>query len=74
MSLVDQLRHRPVGATASQMREAADLIEAAETALGENLTWIADQCDLSVRQKDAETLRRLAALDAMWKQLVKALH
>lgn len=42
----------------------------AEAALGDNLQWIADQVDLSVRQKCPETLRRLAQLDAAWKSLV----
>ena len=45
----------------------------AEEALGENLVWIADQADLGVRQKDPETLRRLAQLDAGWKAMVFAI-
>ena len=45
----------------------------AEEALGNNLVWIADQCDLSIRQKDAETLRRLAELENAWKVVCKHL-
>lgn len=72
MSLVDQLKSRPVGTTAGQMREAAELIQDAEMVLGNNLTWLADQLDLRIRQKDAETLRRLAELNALWTRLAKA--
>ncbi len=41
-----------------------------ESALGNNLVWITDQADLGVRQKDPETLRRLAELDRAWKWAV----
>lgn len=49
------------------------VLKQAETVLGENLAWIADQADLGVRQKDAETLRRLEQLDKGWKLLLGAI-
>lgn len=52
------------------MREA--LIQA-EEALGENLVWLADQLGQNVRQRDPETLRKLAQLQAAWLACVKAL-
>lgn len=51
----------------------ADALRQAEEALGENLVWITDQADLGVRQKDPETLRRLAQLEGAWKALVNTL-
>jgi hypothetical protein len=49
------------------------LLKLAEQALGENLQWITDQADLGVRQKDAETLRRLKQLNDAWVTIAKAL-
>lgn len=49
-----------------------ELLRDAEAALGENLVWIVDQADLGIRQKDAETLRRLKHLDDTWKKLAIA--
>lgn len=46
----------------------------AEEALGENLQWIADRLDLAIRQKDPETLRKMAQLNAAWISVVKALN
>jgi hypothetical protein len=51
-----------------------DLIIELESALGNNLVWIADQADLGIRQKDPETLRRLAELDAAWKLATKRIN
>ena len=48
------------------------LIEA-ESALGANLVWIQDRVNLSVRQGDAETLKRLAHLTHGWKMVCAAL-
>lgn len=48
-------------------------IIAAEAALGENLTWLADKLDLSIRQKDEETLRRLKQLNTAWIALAMVL-
>ena len=48
------------------------LVEA-ESALGANLVWIQDRVGLSVRQGDAETLRRLAHLTHGWKMVCAAL-
>jgi hypothetical protein len=45
----------------------------AEAAIGENLVWLSDALDLRIRQRDAETLRRLAQLNDAWIQLCKAL-
>jgi hypothetical protein len=45
----------------------------AETALAENLVWLTDKLDLEVRQKDPDTLRRLAQLNAAWISCAKAL-
>jgi hypothetical protein len=45
----------------------------AETALGENLVWLTDKLDQLVRQKDADTLRRLAQLNDAWIACCKAL-
>ena len=53
------------------MRES---LEAAEEALGNNLQWITDLADLPVRQGDADTLRRLAELNAAWVRLATTLH
>ncbi len=50
-----------------------EALKLAEDAIGSNLVWIADQADLGVRQKDPETLRRLAQLDAAWYSLVRHL-
>lgn len=47
-------------------------IEQAEEALGNNLVWLADALDLRIRQKDTETLRRLAELNTAWIALAKA--
>lgn len=47
----------------------AELVDTAETALGENLVWIGDQLDLQVRQGDADVSRRLAHLDQGWRAL-----
>lgn len=41
--------------------------------MGENLTWLADKLDLQVRQKDSETLAKLAQLEAAWKLCVLTL-
>jgi hypothetical protein len=49
-----------------------ELLTTAEAALGENLVWLGDQLDLAIRQKDAETIRRLAQLNAGWIALVRA--
>lgn len=49
-----------------------ELLDRAESALGENLVWLTDQLDLAVRQKDPETLRRLAQLNAGWIALCHA--
>lgn len=46
-----------------------EAVQKAEVALGENLVWLTDQLELSVRQKDPETLRRLAQLDEAWRFL-----
>ena len=43
-----------------------EMLKLAEQALGENLTWICDQVDLQVRQKDPETLRRLQQMNDAW--------
>lgn len=51
-----------------------DAIEAvclAEESLGENLTWLTNQLNLQVRQKDPETLRRLKQLNDTWVILAK---
>lgn len=45
----------------------------AEKALGENLVWLADQLDIRIRQKDSDTLRKLAQLESAWKACVAAL-
>lgn len=45
-----------------------------EAALGENLVWISDVVDQRVRQKDAETLRKLAQLNTAWQAVAKLLH
>ena len=52
--------------------EQRQAIQEAEKALGENLVWLTDKLDLQVRQKDAETLRRLKQLNEAWKGLVHA--
>jgi hypothetical protein len=49
-----------------------EVIEQAETALGENLVWIADQVDIKIRQKDTETLRKLAQLNLAWQACAQA--
>lgn len=49
------------------------LLQQLEAALGENLVWITDKFDLEVRQKDAETLRRLAQLQGAWQAVCKAI-
>ena len=55
---------------------ASDTVKAAviqaEEALGENLTWLSDQLDQKVRQKDPETLRRLKQINDAWVALAKA--
>ena len=51
----------------------SEAIIAAEAALGENLVWLADQLDLKIRQKDPETVRRLAQLNDAWVALAKVL-
>ena len=51
----------------------ASTVRIAESALGENLVWLADALDLKIRQKDPETLKRLAVLNAAWTLLAKAL-
>ena len=55
---------------------APDLLAAcveAEQALGENLTWLADELDLHVRQGDAETVAKLAQLTAAWRTVCFAI-
>jgi hypothetical protein len=42
------------------------VLQATEAALGNNLQGLTDLLDLRIRQKDAETLRRLAELNAAW--------
>ena len=51
-----------------------NVIDEAEAALGENLVWITDKLDLQVRQKDAETLRKLEQLNKAWQSLCQAQH
>jgi hypothetical protein len=46
-------------------------IALAESALGENLVWLSDHFDLEIRQRDPETMRRLAQLNAAWIALAK---
>lgn len=61
---------------AARMLAADALLNAlkqAEEVLGGNLVWITDQADLGVRQKDPETLRRLAELHNGWKALVASI-
>ena len=48
-------------------------LRAAEAALGDNLVWITDKCDLEVRQQDVETLRRLDQLESAWKDCVRTI-
>lgn len=50
-----------------------DALEQAESALGENLVWLADVLDQAIRQKDPETLRRLKQLTDAWVVCCKAL-
>ncbi len=45
----------------------------AEQALGENLIFITDTLDLSVRQKDKGVLQRLHQLNEAWALIVKTL-
>lgn len=52
-------------------KETAAAILAAEEALGNNLVWLADALDLSIRQKDAQTLAKLDELNAAWVGLCK---
>ncbi|MET4190744.1 MULTISPECIES: hypothetical protein [unclassified Bradyrhizobium] len=52
------------------LREAAI---AAEAALGENLTWLADKFDLSIRQGDEDVKRRLDQLNEAWIGLTRAI-
>lgn len=44
-----------------------------EQALGGNLVWLNDKLDLSIRQRDSETLRRLEQLNSAWKAACIAL-
>ncbi|MFA5166873.1 MAG: hypothetical protein WC449_06310 [Candidatus Paceibacterota bacterium] len=57
----------------SAVPELLKALELAETALGENLQWIADVADLRIRQKDRETLAKLDQLTAAWKACVAAI-
>ena len=57
-------------AVAPDMQTA--LVEA-EAALGENLQWLTDALGVQVRQGDAETLQRLAQLNAAWVTICRAL-
>ena len=50
-----------------------EALKEAEETLGANLVWIRDRVDLSVRQGDAETLKRLAHLTHGWKTVCAAL-
>jgi hypothetical protein len=51
-----------------------EVLEMVEAALGENLQFITDLADLRLRQKDAETLRRLQQLSDAWVTVVKLLY
>ena len=55
------------------IKALAEAVTEAETALGENLHWLADKLDQAIRQKDAETIAKLAQLNAAWEMCVKAL-
>jgi hypothetical protein len=50
-----------------------EALQLAEETLGNNLVWIADQCDLKIRQNDPETLQRLQQLNEGWKAICQAL-
>ena len=51
--------------------QVSKVITQAESALGENLVWLTDKLDLEVRQRNADTLRRLKQLNDAWVSLAK---
>jgi len=51
-----------------------DALRAVEQALGNNLVWLADELDLSVRQGDTDAIRRLNELNTAWVFVCKVIH
>ena len=49
-----------------------DACKQAEAALGENLTWLADQLDLLIRQKNPDVARRMGQMTDAWIKLCRA--
>lgn len=54
--------------------ELHEVIAKAEAALGNNLVWLDDKFDLSLRQEDRDVQRRLSEMKDAWSLLCKAMQ
>lgn len=66
--------HRSHAELIAEAPRMLDTLRQAEETLGNNLTWLYDQLDLSIRQGDRDVITRLEAIKDAWFKIVTVLH
>lgn len=76
-AVVDGSQTQAINVLTDALKDIAELHEViakAEAALGNNLVWLDDKFDLSLRQEDRDVQRRLSEMKDAWSLLCKAMQ